>query len=191
MLQKERIQYRFHFSSQYTERINMLQQSAQINKIARFLFNKNNTLFQIIKYVFCGGISTIIDMTVFFAVAWCIFPALTEQDCIVQFFHLHVVVPEENTRIVNFCIANIIAFGFSNGTAYILNALFVFKKGHHRRKKQILLFYLLSTIVALCSIGLGMFLIKILYLSTTLSYLTKVLSSVAINYSARKAFVFN
>lgn len=162
-----------------------------MEKIKQFLINKEDKKTQIFKYVVSGGFATCIDMIIFFLVAWLVFPALTEHDFVVRFFNLHVPVIQEHSRAINFCIANLIAFVFSNFTAYILNVFFVFEAGKHNRKKEVFLFYSISTLVSLGSVGLGMFLIKFLYLSTTISYMSKVLTSVIVNYTARKTFVFH
>jgi putative flippase GtrA len=48
--------------------------------ISSFLTDKDNPFVQFLKYGICGGLATLVDMTVFFLLAWLVFPALTESD---------------------------------------------------------------------------------------------------------------
>jgi len=132
-----------------------------------------------------------VDMLVVFLVVWLLFPALTESDVLVRLFNLNIVVVPEYLRTINFCLANVIAFMLSNLTAYILNVLFVFKAGRHSRRKELGLFYLVSAISVGLGVGIGALLIQGFGLSTSFSYVVKAVSSVLINYAARKFFIFH
>lgn len=147
-------------------------------------------MFQFFRYGICGGIATATDGLVFFLAAWLLFPALTGQDQLVQFFGLTINPASEESRAFNFILANSLAFILSNFVAYILNTLFVFESKKERRNKEITSFYLLSTIVAALSIGLSIFMMKFLFLSTSIAYCIKVIFSVMVNFVARKKYVF-
>ncbi len=132
-----------------------------------------------------------VDMIAFFLVAWLLFPALTENDVLVRLFNIKVATVPEHVRTINFCIGNGIAFMLSNLTAYILNVLFVFKAGRHSRRKEVGLFYLVSAISVGIGVGIGAVLIQGFGLSTTFSYVAKAVSTMLINYTARKYIIFH
>ncbi len=155
------------------------------------LLEKNHAGIQFLKYVVCGGTAMAVDMVIFFLVAWLLFPALTENDVLVRLFNLDIVVIPEYLRTINFCLANVIAFMFSNLTAYILNVLFVFKAGKHNRRKEVGLFYLMSAISVGIGVGVGVVLIQGFGLSTFFSYIAKAVSTTLINYAARKFIIFH
>jgi len=162
-----------------------------MNIISSFLKEKDHTVLQFVKYSLCGITATVVDMVTFFIVAWLIFPALTESDLPVRIFGLTVKSIPESVRTLNFCIDSVIAFIFSNLTAYILNVQFVFRAGKHSRSKEVLLFYLVSAASVGIGVLLGAVLIRILGISTTLSYVAKVVSTTLINYAARKFIIFH
>lgn len=147
-------------------------------------------MLQFLRYGICGGIATVADGIVFFLAAWLIFPALTGQDYLVQLLGITVNYAGDETRAINFMLANTLAFILSNFVAYLLNTLFVFTSTKERRNKEILYFYILSTLVAFLSIGLSMVMMKFLFISTTLAYSIKVVFSVMVNFIARKKYVF-
>lgn len=155
------------------------------------LLEKNHVGLQFFKYSVCGGTAMAVDMIVFFLVAWLLFPALTENDVLVRLFKLDIVVVPTYLRTINFCLANGIAFMLSNLTAYILNVLFVFKAGKHRRRKEVGLFYLVSAISVGIGVGFGAVLIQGFGLSTSFSYVAKAISTTLINYAARKYIIFH
>jgi len=155
------------------------------------LLEKNHPGIQFLKYSMCGGTAMAVDMVVFFLVAWLLFPALTENDVLVSLFSMEVEPIPEHMRTINFCIGNAIAFMASNLTAYILNVLFVFKAGKHSRGKEVGLFYLVSAVSVGIGVGIGAVLIQGFGLSTTFSYIAKAISTVLINYAARKYIIFH
>ena len=158
--------------------------------LKNILHDKNHSGVQFLKYSFCGGVAMVTDMLVFFLVAWLLFPALTENDMLVRLFHLEVVAVPEYLRTINFCLANGIAFFASNLVAYILNVLFVFEAGKHSRRKEMALFFLVSAISVGIGVGVGVVLIRCFDLSTTFSYVAKVISTMLINFAARKFIIF-
>ena len=83
------------------------------------------------------------------------------------------------------------AFMASNLTVYILNILFVFKSGKYNRWKEVGLFYLVSGISVGIGVLVGVVLIEGFGLSTTYSYVAKAISTMLINYAARKFFIFH
>jgi len=162
--------------------------------IQAFLSEKDNRLVQFIKYGVCGGAATAVDMTIFFLFAWLIFPALRESDPFTKllgFLHFDVRTVSESVRLRNYWIDKTIGFLFSNFTAYILNVLFVFKAGKHKRHHELMLFYAVSLISFFVGTFIGAWLIKGFGLDTTYSYIAAVISALLINYAGRKFFIFH
>ena len=162
--------------------------------IQAFLSEKENPFVQFIKYGMCGGAATVVDMTVFFLFAWLVFPALTESDPFAKllgFFQFDIRAVTEALRLRNYWIDKGICFLFSNFTAYILNVLFVFKAGKHKRHHELMLFYAVSLISFLIGTAAGDLLIRFGGLDTTYSYITAAISALLINYAGRKFFIFH
>lgn len=162
--------------------------------IQAFLSEKDNQLVQFIKYGMCGGAATIVDMTVFFLFAWLVFPALTASDPFTKLLgilNLDIREVSEAVRLRNYWIDKVICFLFSNFTAYILNVLFVFKAGKHKRHHELMLFYAVSLISFLVGTAVGAWLIKGFGLDTTYSYIAAMISALLINYAGRKFFIFH
>jgi len=159
--------------------------------ITDFLAEKDNNLVQFLKYGICGGIATGVDMVAFFLLAWFAFPALAQDDILVKLLNLSPEPITEALRGRNFIIDSILCFMVSNMTAYILNILFVFKSGKHKRHHELLLFYAVSVISLILATAAGWVLISVFGLGTTWSYVAKMVAAVLINYAGRKFFIFN
>lgn len=162
--------------------------------IQAFLAEKENPFVQFIKYGMCGGAATAVDMTVFFLFAWLAFPALTESDPFTKllgFLNFDIRTVSESVRLRNYWIDKGICFLFSNFTAYILNVLFVFKAGKHKRHHELMLFYAVSLVSFFIGTFVGAWLIKGFGLDTTYSYIAAMISALLINYAGRKFFIFH
>jgi len=162
--------------------------------ITAFLSEKDNPLVQFLKYGICGGLATGIDMVVFFLFAWLVFPALTESDPftkLLEFLHFDLRMVSESLRLRNYWIDKVICFLFSNFTAYILNVLFVFKAGKHKRHHEMMLFYAVSLVSFFVGTIAGDALIRFCGLDTTYSYIAAMISALLINYAGRKFFIFH
>jgi putative flippase GtrA len=162
--------------------------------IQAFLAEKDNRLVQFIKYGLCGGAATVVDVTVFFLLAWLVFPALTSSDPftkLLNFLNLDIRIVSESIRLRNYWIDKAVCFIFSNFAAYILNVLFVFKAGKHKRHHELMLFYAVSTISFIFGTTAGDLLIRFGGLDTTYSYVTAMISALLINYAGRKFFIFH
>lgn len=162
--------------------------------IQAFLAEKDNHLVQFIKYGLCGGAASVVDITVFFMLAWLAFPALKESDPFAQLLFKigkDIQIVSETLRLRNYWIDKSICFLFSNFTAYVLNVLFVFKAGKHKRHHELMLFYAVSLISFLFGTFIGAWLIKGFGLDTTYSYIAAMISALLINYAGRKFFIFH
>lgn len=162
-----------------------------MRSVKHILLDKNHTVIQFFKYALSGGMAFAVDLVVFFLVAWLLFPSLTESDPLVKLFNMQVEPIAEHVRSVNFIIGSVIAFMASNMTAYVLNVLFVFKAGKHSRIKELALFYLVSGVSVGIGVAVGVLLIGGFGMTTTVSYIAKAVSTMLINYVARKFFIFH
>ena len=163
-------------------------------QIDAFLNEKDNPVVQFLKYGICGGLATGVDMVVFFLFAWLVFPALTESDPFVKllgFFSFDVQMVSESLRLRNYWLDKVICFMFSNLTAYVLNVLFVFKAGKHKRHHEMILFFALSLVSFLVGTFAGDALIRFCGLDTTYSYIAAMISALLINYAGRKFLIFH
>lgn len=158
--------------------------------IQQFLQRDAGPVVQFIKYAIAGGIATAVDITVFYLVAWKLIPALREDDPIVTRLKLTVRPVTEEQRSRRFIYVTLIAFMFSNLTAYLINIFWVFEPGRHAWYIELLLFYAVSGISIFLGTAIGWVMIKWLHLSTTASYAGKLIASLLINFVCRKFFVF-
>lgn len=147
-------------------------------------------LVQFIKYALAGGVATAVDIAVFYLVAWKLIPALREDDPVVRALKLKVHPVTEAQRSARFVYVTLIAFMFSNLTAYLINIFWVFQPGRHVWWIELLLFYAVSGISIFIGGGLGWVLIKWFHLSTTASYACKMIASLLINFVCRKFIIF-
>ncbi len=158
--------------------------------LQQFFQRDAGPLVQFIKYGLAGGVATAVDMTVFFFLAWRVFPALRENDPMVTRLHLNVKHVEESDRSRRFIICTAIAFLFSNLTAYLINIFWVFEPGRYHWWVELGLFYAVSGISICVGTFLGWAMICHLHFSTTLSYVGKLFAALMINYVCRKFIVF-
>jgi putative flippase GtrA len=87
-------------------------------------------------------------------------------------------------------IANVLAFIFSNGFAYVTNALWVFKGGRHSRRREFVYFTIISLIsLTIGSIG-GPLMIALFGISDQMALINFILVSMVVNYLGRRYLVF-
>jgi len=158
--------------------------------IQQFLQRDASPLVQFIKYAIGGGIATAVDMLVFYIVAWKILPALRPDDPVVTRLGLTVREVTEEQRSRRFVIITLIAFLFSNLTAYVINIFWVFEPGRHVWWIELLLFYAVSGISIAIGTSIGWVMIKWFHLSTTASYVSKMIAALLINFVCRKFIIF-
>ncbi len=156
--------------------------------LKRFLGRDAGAFAQFIKYGMAGGVATLTQIVMFFALGWRLLPCLTEDDIMVRLLRVAPVVVEN--RALNAALATLLAFMVSNAVAYTLNVLFVFKSGRHHWILEILFFYTVSGFSMLIGTILQSVLIARYDVMTTLAFGTNVLTSLLINYAMRKFFIF-
>lgn len=150
---------------------------------------------QFVKYAFCGGLATVVNVVVLFLASWFLFPCLTESDPFVQFFAwvgVAIPTPEltDAIRSLRTMLCSIPAFLLSNAFCYLLNVIFVFQSGRHNRATEFFLFLLASGIAAGLGTLLAGALVRWASIDFTYASAANLVTAVLINYAARKKIVF-
>ncbi len=163
--------------------------------LKQFTQREAHPFVQFIKYSMCGATATVVDVIIFYSLSAFVIYALQPDDGFFKamaFLGLDLHVSELPSAVQerNFIINSSIAFIFSNFTAYILNVLWVFESGKHSRHKELVLFYAVSFASIILGIFLGWLMIHYLHMSTTASFIGKMISALLINYSGRKYLIF-
>lgn len=157
---------------------------------AQFTGREAGPLVQFVKYALCGGVALAVDMVVFYFAAWRLFPALRADDPLVRRLGWTVPPVAEEFRARRFVYATLVAFFFSNLTAYGLNVLWVFEPGRHAWWVELGLFYAVSGFSIALGAALGWLTIRKLHWSTTASYAGKLLAALLVNFAGRKFVIF-
>lgn len=154
--------------------------------------NQPNHFIQFVKYGISGGVATAVHLTVFYAMAIWILPALSADDAIFRIVGtaMPAAVLDSVIRAKRAALDNGVAFMISNLTAYILNVLWVFKRGRHHWVVEILMFYAVSGVSMLIGTGIQTWLIVHLGMMTTLAFGANMITALLINYSMRKFVIF-
>jgi putative flippase GtrA len=163
-----------------------------LNNIHDALRDKGNPITQFVKYVFCGGLSVVVDMAVFYLLGWLVFPCLQAGDPATRMiellgFSIREVQADQIVR--NYWIIKVFCFFASNITVYLLNVLYVFEAGKHRKHHEVLLFFSISLSVFLVGTWLATGLIKLGW-HTSYAYVFVLFLGIFTNYALRKTVVF-
>ena len=156
----------------------------------QFIGHEAGPLVQFIKYVLAGGVATAVDVFCFYTLSWKLLPAMKENDPVARLLKLKITPIDEQTRSRRFIINTIIAFIFSNFTAYLINIFWVFSAGRHAWWVELALFYAVSGASIFIGTTIGWVLIRVFHLSTTFSYVTKGIAALLINFVCRKFIIF-
>lgn len=162
------------------------------SRLASVLLRKDCVYAQFVKYVFCGGISVIVDQGVFYLLAWLAFPALRLSDPFVKLLAMFgFSVQEVSSRELetNYWIIKVICFIVSNAVVYLLNVVFVFHGGRHHRLLEITIFFGFS-LLQFVYIWLGSILISRCGWEVTYANIAMLVLGIVTNYIARKKIVF-
>ena len=158
--------------------------------LRQFKGRQHGPLVQFIKYAIAGGIATAVHISLFYFCAVKLLPALNHNDALAGLFHLRVSEVSDVVRARNSVIDNLVAFIFSNLTAYLINITWVFESGRHNRVLEIGLFYLVSGISVVVGSTLMGVLIGRFGVTTTVAFGANVLTSLMINFVLRKSVIF-
>ena len=158
--------------------------------LRQFLQREASPFIQFIKYALAGGLATVVDIAVFYLLAWLVIPALTPDDGFARIFSLNIAPIDDATRSWHYVVDRVITFLFSNLTAYVANILWVFEPGRHSRWMELSLFYAVSGASFLIGTALGWVLIHVFGLTTSMTYVVNMVVSLMINYAGRKFLIF-
>ena len=157
-----------------------------------FLQHKDCVYTQAIKYIFCGGISVVVDQAVFYLLAWLVLPILPPDDPFSKFiglFGFHVRNIDQDRFYLNYWMIKAICFIASNTVVYLLNVLFVFRSGRHKRSVEIAMFFGFS-LLQFFYIWLGGVLMTQYAWKPTYANISMLILGIITNYIARKKIVF-
>jgi putative flippase GtrA len=152
--------------------------------------NTHNPVVQFIKYGIGGCTATAVDIIVFYVLSLWVIQAVGPDDIIIKYIPVQVQEISDAVRANRFTINSSIAFLFSNLTAYLINIFWVFEPGRHKWYVEMGLFYLVSGIAIVIGTALGWVAINFFGWSTTISFGTKAIAALMINYVARNFFIF-
>ena len=157
----------------------------------QLLSNDAPPFVQFLKYAFCGGVATGVQILSFFLIGFFLIPCVDDQDIVVKVLHLTAPVLGDAVRARNALFSNAIAFVLANAVCYVLNRLFVFKPGRHSMWVECLLFFAVSGVSMALGLAVQTWLIHAFGIQTTIAFGACLVTSLAINYVMRKFFVFN
>ncbi|MFU8779691.1 MAG: GtrA family protein [Kiritimatiellia bacterium] len=155
-----------------------------------FLSHDAGAMAQFIKYGVAGGTATGVHIGLFFLLGWRLFPSLTADDWMVRLLGVVPGEVAEELRAFNSVVSNALAFLVANAVAYILNIMFVFKKGRHHWFLEIALFYAVSGVSMAIGSLLQWILISRYGVMTTLAFGSNIFCSLMINYAMRRFVIF-
>ncbi len=159
--------------------------------LSQFARRDAHPVVQFIKYGLCGGVATVVDAGVFYALAWKVWPALQADDPVVRWMGLEgPFIADKALRLQHFLADRGAAFVVANFVVYVLNALWVFQPGRHARHVEIALFYAVSLLSVGSGLAVGAALIQFGDFSTSISYLANMVTCLLINFAGRKFIVF-
>ncbi|NLB59650.1 MAG: GtrA family protein [Lentisphaerae bacterium] len=156
----------------------------------QFLQRKASLPIQFIKYSIAGGIAVLLNMIIFYLLAWLVLPALGAEDPLVRLSGISVAPLADALRAQRAVINNCLAFLLSNLAAYLLNIYWVFEPGRHSKIMEISMFYLVSGSSFAIGTALMWVLINYLGWSTTIAFGAELICAALINFIARKYFIF-
>ncbi|MFZ4766898.1 MAG: GtrA family protein [Roseimicrobium sp.] len=166
-------------------------------------------LMQFAAYTFCGCLATVVFLGTVLTLNYTIIPAyedMTVTTTPVQLLGRPVLwmaetVPGQSQpithdaagnaiRAANLLVNNCIAFILTNFVAYFSNILLVFKRGRHHPVFEFVYFTMVNFVSFAISQVAGPWLVSEFGVPTNVAILTNMVSSMLINFLARKFFVF-
>jgi putative flippase GtrA len=162
----------------------------RLAQLQGFLSHDAGALAQFIKYGVAGGAATAVHISLFFLIGWRLFPCLAADDMIVRLLGITPGEVVESRRALHAAISTSLAFVVANAVAYLLNILFVFKKGRHHWFVEIGMFYAVSAVSVLIGTGLQSVLISRYGLMTSLAFGSNIFCSLLLNYAMRRFVIF-
>lgn len=162
------------------------------SRLKEFLYRKDCAITQFVKYLFCGGMSVLVDQITFYTLAWLVFPCLRLSDPIAMvLMRLGATIQEvsEAQLKANYWMIKVVCFILSNAVVYLLNVLFVFHGGRHARHVEIAMFFGFA-LLQFVYIWFGGVLINRFGWEVTYANLSMLILGIITNYIVRKNIVF-
>ncbi len=156
----------------------------------QFTGKEHGPLVQFIKYSIAGGVATVVHIFLFYFLSIRVLPAMEAGDFVGELLNIPLPDLAEAVRARNATINNLISFMISNFVVYQINIHWVFEAGRHNRWVELGMFYLVSGASIFIGTGLMAFLIASFGLSTTVAFSANILVALAVNYAARRFFIF-
>jgi len=158
--------------------------------LRQFKGQNHGHLVQFVKYALAGGVATAVHISIFYFLSIIVLPALEAGDPVGGILNIPLPDLAEGVRARNATINNLAAFMISNFVVYQINIHWVFEAGRHNRWVELGMFYLVAGASVIIGTGLMAFLIASRGLSTTVAFGANVFVALAMNYAARKFFIF-
>jgi len=158
--------------------------------IEQFTGRQAGPLVQFVKYAIGGAVATGVHIVMFSLMAWLVLPCLSPRELVVKLFGLPVAEISDAVRASRAAVGNLVAFVFSNLTAYAINILWVFHRGRHHWALEILFFYAVSGLSMALGTGLQTLLIRYYGLTTEIAFGANLVTALLINYAMRKFLIF-
>ena len=122
--------------------------------------------------------------------AWLVLPALSEKELVVRLFGLEVTAISDAVRAKRALVDNVIAFAFSNVTAYLINIFWVFHRGRYHWVKEFIMFTGVSGASMAIGTSIQTVLIAQFGMTTEIAFGANLVSALMINYAMRKFVIF-
>ena len=158
--------------------------------IQQFFRHDSGPVVQFLKYAIAGGVATAVHIVLFHIAAWKAFPALKANDTFVKLLKLEVPEVSDSRRSRNSMISNLIAFLFSNMTAYVLNIYWVFQPGRHSWYVEVGMFYAVSGFSIFLGTSVMGYLIAKRHVRTTYAFCSNLVTALIFNFALRKFVIF-
>jgi putative flippase GtrA len=158
--------------------------------LRQFKGRDHGHLVQFIKYALAGGVATVVHISIFYFLSLIVLPAMQAGDPVGGILNISLPELAEGVRARNATINNLVAFMISNFVVYQINIHWVFESGRHNRWVELGMFYLVAGASVFIGTALMAFLIATRGLSTTVAFGVNVVVALAMNYAARKFFIF-
>ena len=147
-------------------------------------------VWQLAKYGVIGVLSTIVQTSVFYALACSCLGCLAADDVAVEKLGFPVADVPDGTRAWRFALATALGFIVANVFCWLMNRKFVFTPGRFGKLAEFALFFSAAAFATFLAITLSSALIGYLGLMTTLAVFIEVGVSFVVNFFIRKFFIF-
>ena len=158
--------------------------------LRRVLSHDCGAFWQFVKYGVIGSLATIVQTAVLYLLAATVCRCLAADDWAVVKFGLPSVDISDAERSIRFVIDVAAGFMVSNIFCWLLNRAFVFRPGRFRWYVEFGMFFGSAAFAWALATGLSALLIRCTGLMTSIATVLQVVVSFAVNYAARRFFIF-